>query len=397
MKRPLYFDYLSTTPVDPRVIDKMQSCLGVDGAYGNPAAVTHYYGFEAQEWIDKARQQVANAVGCQAQEIIWTSGATEANNLAIQGTANFYQRQGNHLIVMQTEHKAVLDTFKFLQSQGFEVTFLKPSANGLLDLETLKAAIRHETLLISTMHVNNETGVIQDIKAIGSIAKEHGIKYHVDAAQSIGKVALDLSTLPVDLASFSAHKSYGPKGVGALFVRRQPRTRLQALFYGGGHEQGLRPGTLATHQIVGMGEAFQLATQYLDEEYSRINSLSKVFWQRLSALEGIYQNTETPQKVPHCLNLRFDGVDAEALLLSLRDLAVSTGSACNSASPEPSHVLLAMGLSRLDAQNSLRISLGRYTQASDIDQAVTSISKEVKRLRAISPVWERIKKRHETQ
>lgn len=397
MKKPIYFDYMSTTPVDSRVIAKMQQCLGVDSAYGNPSSATHYYGFEAKEWVDQARQQVARTLNCQADEIIWTSGATEANNLAIQGVAQFYRRQGNHLIVMQTEHKAVLDVFKFLETQGFEVTFLKPLPNGLLDLETLKAAIKPKTLLISVMHVNNETGVIQDIQTIGEIAKQHGIKFHIDAAQSVGKAALDLQHLPVDLASFSAHKAYGPKGVGALFVRKQPRTRLQPLFYGGGHEQKIRPGTIATHQVVGMGAAFDLVRQLFNDESQRIKILSEKLWHGLKSLGGIYQNADTPSKIPHCLNLRFEGVDGEALLVSLREMAVSTGSACNSANPEPSHVLSALGLTRVQAQNSLRISLGRYTSEADIDVALQAITREVTRLRAISPVWERIKSQHDAQ
>ncbi len=397
MQRPIYLDYMATTPVHPQVMQAMQQCLGVSGAYGNPSSMTHYYGYEAKEWVDKARQQVACAVNCGTDEIIWTSGATEANNLAIQGSAHFYQRQGKHLLVMQTEHKAVLDVFKFLESQGFSVTFLKPMANGLLDLDELRAAIKSDTILLSTMHVNNETGVIQDIASIATIAQEHGIKYHVDAAQSVGKIPLDLSQLAVDLVSFSAHKCYGPKGVGALFVRKKPRIRLQPLFYGGSHEQDLRPGTIATHQIVGMGEAFQLAQQDIQSESQRFEKLSKQLWHGLKALGGINQNADTPHKIPHCLNLRFDGIDGEALLVSLQQLAVSTGSACNSANPEPSHVLSAMGLSRLEAQRSLRISLGRCTDEADVKQALCHISEQVHRLRSLSPVWERIKKRHETQ
>lgn len=392
MQRPIYLDYMATTPVAPSVIEKMNQCLAYDGAFGNPASSSHPYGYAASELVDKARQQVALAVGAEAKEIVWTSGATESNNLALQGAMHFYRRQAKHLITSASEHKAVLDCTKFLESEGIEVTYLKPESDGHLDLAKLEAAIRPDTGLISLMHVNNETGVINDIAAIGEIAHKHGVKYHVDAAQSVGKVVVDLAKLPVDLMSFSAHKVYGPKGIGALFVRRQPRMRLQPLLYGGEHEFGLRSGTLPTHQIVGMGEAFDLASKHFSANDAKVRALSETLWGELSKMERVFLNTQQALKVPHCLNLRFDGVDSEALLVSLRDIAISTGSACNSANPAPSHVLLAQGLTRVEAQNSLRISLGHMTTEAEMKHAAAHISQQVAKLRKMSPVWGRVAK-----
>lgn len=389
--RPLYFDNMATTPVDQAVIAEMNKCLGFDGAFGNPSSTSHYYGFQAKELVDRARAQVANTLGCDPREIIWTSGATESINLAIQGMAQFYKRKGRHIITMQTEHKAVLDTCKFLESNDFEITYLPPESNGSLDLNKLKSAIRADTLLISIMHVNNELGVIHDISAIGEIATAHGVKYHVDATQSVGKVKFDLSELAVDLLSCSAHKVYGPKGIGVLYTRRVPRVRLQPLIYGGEHEMGLRSGTLATHQIVGMGKAFELASENFQQNFERIKTLSQQFWRGVSQLEGVYLNGEGADRVPHCLNIRFTGVDSEALLVALRDVAASTGSACSSANPAPSHVLSSLGLSRLEAQSCIRFSLGKYLTPNDIDKAVAHICKEVVRLRSLSPVWEKVK------
>lgn len=391
MKRPIYFDYMATTPADELVIKDMIACMGIDGAFGNPASSSHYYGFEAQELVDRARQQVATVLSADPREIIWTSGATEADNLAIKGVSYFYKRNGCHIITMSTEHRAVLDTCKFLQTQGFDVTYLDPEPNGLLDLRKLKKAIRADTILISIMHVNNETGVVQDIASIGELALAHGVKYHVDATQSIGKIPLDLSQLNIDLLSVSAHKVYGPKGIGALYVRRQPRVRLQPLMHGGEHEQGLRSGTLPTQQIVGMGRAFELAHKNFDKNLEHITTLSKRFWDGLSKMDGVYLNGDAKARVPHCLNIRFAGIDSEALLVSMQDVAASTGSACGSANPKPSHVLTALGLNRLEGQSSVRFSLGKYLSEQQIDHAVKHIIDEVTRLRELSPLWDKVK------
>lgn len=395
--RPIYLDYMATTPVDPRVIEAMMLTMGPSADFGNPASASHGYGFAAKEHVDKARQQVATAIGAEAREIVWTSGATESNNLALQGAAHFYQRRGKHIITLATEHKAVLDVMAYLASNGFEITYLRPQPNGLLDLNELAAALRADTILVSVMWVNNETGVVQDLAAIAELVKAKGALLHVDAAQAIGKVEVDVSRLPIDLLSLSAHKVYGPKGVGALYVRREPRVRLQPLLYGGGHEHGLRSGTLAVHQLVGMGAAYHLAQQVGSAELPRIAYLRERLWAGLSALGGVYQNTDTAARVPHCLNVFFDGVDGEALLVSLRDVAVSSGSACNSANPEPSHVLLAMGLTRVRAHNSLRLSLGRFTTEAQIDQAIAHFATQLQRLRAASPIWDRVQQRLKEQ
>lgn len=391
MKLPIFLDYMATTPTDPVVVDSMLSCLKRDGIFGNPASQSHRYGWDAAQCVKKAREQVAALINADAREIVWTSGATESDNLAIKGAAYFYQRQGKHIITMRTEHKAVLDTCAYLETQGFAVTYLDPQANGRLNLQDLENAIRDDTILVSIMHVNNETGVIQDIASIGELTRRHGILFHVDAAQSAGKVAIDLQQLKVDLMSFSAHKIYGPKGIGVLYVRRSsPRVRLEALIHGGGHQGGMRSGTLPTHQIVGMGTAFELAQQHLSADAKRIAALRSHFWKDIAALGGIYLNGDENHSIAGCVNVRFDGVVAESLLLSLRDIAVSSGSACNSANPNPSHVLLAMGLSRQQAYSSLRLSFGRFTTQEEIDHAIVHITEQVKRLRDMSPLWETV-------
>lgn len=393
MQLPIYLDYMATTPVDPIVAEKMSYCLCKEGVFGNPASHTHIYGWKAAELVQQAREQVALAVNADPREIVWTSGATESNNLAIIGAARFYQRQGKHIITMGTEHKAVLDTCQYLAAQGFEITYLNAQLNGELDLEKLKSAIRRDTILISIMHVNNETGVIQDIAAIGNIAKEHGVLYHVDAAQSGGKLPIDLEKLPVDLMSFSGHKIYGPKGVGALFVRRNPRVHLEPIIYGGGHERGLRSGTLATHQMAGMGQAFAIAQERREKDFQHLTALSDLFWSGISAVGGVHLNGETAKKVPWCMNVYFDEVNGESLMTRLKDLAFSAGSACNSATPDPSHVLLSMGLSRAIAENSLRISFGRFTTEEEIDFAVAQITEQVTYLRKNFPTWQTVKDR----
>ena len=383
MQKPVYLDYMATTPVDPRVAAKMSECLLIDGTFGNPASANHPYGWEAFERVQAAREQVAHLVGADAREIIWTSGATESNNLAIQGAARFYQRKGKHLITLATEHKAVLDVFDYLARQGFSVTYLKPESNGLLDIDKLAEAIRPDTVLVSVMQVNNEIGVIQDVAAIGSLCRAKGVLFHVDAAQSAGKLPIKLSEWPIDLMSFSAHKVYGPKGIGALYLRRKPKLHLEPLFYGGGQEQGLRSGTLATHQIVGMGEAFHLAEEVLDSEPRRIFQLRQRLWEGIKELPGLSLNGDWEQRVAGNLNVCFKGMDAEALIVSLRELAISSGSACDSATIQPSHVLMALGLSRAEANSSLRFSLGRYTTEAEVDFAIAEVSKQVRRLQQL--------------
>lgn len=391
MKLPIYLDYMATAPTDPVVVDSMLTCLRADGVFGNPASYTHRYGWDAAQCVKKAGEQLAALVNADPREIVWTSGATESDNLAIKGAAHFYQRQGKHLITMSTEHKAVLNTCAYLESQGFKVTYLDPQSNGRLNLKSLESAIRADTILVSIMHVNNETGVIQDIAGISEITRHHGILFHVDAAQSAGKIPIDLQQLKVSLMSFSGHKLYGPKGVGALYVCRNPRVRLEPLIHGGGHEGGMRSGTLPVHQIVGMGKAFEIAKEHLKPDGERISALRKRFWTSISALGGVHLNGAEGHCIPGCLNMSFDGVEGESLMLSLRDIAVSSGSACNSANPNPSHVLLAIGLSRQQAYNSLRISFGRFTTEQEIDYAAAHITEQVKRLRAMSPVWQTVK------
>ena len=385
-KQPIYFDYMATTPVDPRVIKQMMKYLGSDGDFGNPASSTHIYGQKAAIAVENARKQIAHVVGASTDEIVFTSGATEANNLAILGAAHFYQRKGRHVITMSTEHKAVLDTFAQLEREGFEVTRLQPEPDGLLNLDRLKEALRDDTILVSIMHVNNEIGVVQDIESIGQLLRDKGIVFHVDAAQSAGKLAIDLQTLSVDLMSFSAHKNYGPKGIGALYVSHKPRIRLQAITFGGGHEGGLRSGTLATHQIVGMGEAFALAEASRVAEQARILDLRQQLWNGISQLPGIRLNGSLQQRVAGNLNFSFSGLGGDALLLALNELAVSTTSACSSASAQPSYVLRALGLSDELAYSAIRLSLGRFTTEEEVRRAIAIICQQIIRLHEMTPL-----------
>jgi cysteine desulfurase len=385
MNEMIYLDNMATTAVDPRVVDAMVACMGPEGIYGNPASTEHAGGWLASECVDKARQQVADLIHADPREIIWTSGATESDNLAIKGAANFYQGNGRHIITLSTEHKAVLDSCKALEKQGFEVTYLRPESDGLLSIEKLQAAMRPDTILVSIMQVNNEIGVIQDIAALGAVVKSHGAIFHVDAAQSAGKVAIDVRALPVDLMSFSAHKIYGPKGMGALYVRRKPRIRLNAQIHGGGHEQGMRSGTLATHQIVGMGKAFELARLDFDRDLARIARLTEQLWHGLSLLPGVSLNGSASQRVVGNLNVSFAGVDGEALILGMRELAVSSGSACNSANLQSSYVLQEIAVPKLLANAAIRFSVGRFNTAEEIDRTVQLVTERVNVLRAMSP------------
>ena len=391
MLTPTYMDYSATTPVDKRVAEKMAKYLTMEGDFGNPASRSHYYGWQAEKAVDKARSQVANLIGADPREIVWTSGATESNNLAIKGIANFYHKRGKHVITLKTEHKAVLDTCRQLEREGFEVTYLEPLSNGLLDISVFKDAIREDTILTSIMHVNNEIGVIQDIQSIGDICREHKIFFHVDAAQSAGKVPIDLASLPVDLMSFSAHKIYGPKGMGALYVSRKPRVRLEAQIHGGGHERGMRSGTLATHQIVGMGEAFAIAKAEMLEEGKKIKQLRDRLLEGFSDMEEVVINGDIEQRVPGNLNISFNYVEGESLMMAISDVAVSSGSACTSASLEPSYVLRALGLSDELAHSSIRFSIGRYTTEKDVDDAIRLVREKVEKLRDLSPLWDMFK------
>ncbi len=385
--QPIYLDYAATTPVDPRVAEVMIQHLTPEGIFGNPGSHSHPFGWAAKKAVDAAREQVAALIHVQPSEIIWTSGATESNNLAIKGAAT--RLKGRHLITCKTEHKAVLDPCRQLQRQGWEVTYLDPEPNGLISLDRLDAALRDDTVLVSIMQVNNETGVVQDLKAIGQLTRGHGVLFHVDAAQSAGKLPIDLQTLGVDLMSFSAHKFYGPKGIGALYIRHRPRVRLEAQIHGGGQERGLRAGTLATHQIVGLGMACQLAQEHLIEESARIQVLRQRLWQGLESLEAIILNGDPQHRVPGILNISFAHIDGEALIMELADdLAVSSGSACTSASHEPSHVLRALGRSDELAHSAIRFSIGRFTQAQDIEHAIQATRNAVTRLRELSPLWE---------
>ncbi|MDF3885287.1 IscS subfamily cysteine desulfurase [Cupriavidus basilensis] len=386
---PIYMDYSATTPVDPRVADKMIPYLREQ--FGNPASRSHAYGWDAERAVEEAREQVAALVGADPREIVWTSGATESNNLAIKGAANFYSGKGKHLITVKTEHKAVLDTTRELERQGFEVTYLDVQENGLVDIEVLKAAIRPDTILVSVMLVNNEIGVIQDVAQIGEICRAKGIIFHCDAAQATGKVAIDLNTLKCDLMSFSAHKTYGPKGVGALYVRRKPRVRLEAQMHGGGHERGMRSGTLATHQIVGMGEAFRIAREEMATENERIRMLRDRLWRGLSGMEEVYLNGDLEQRVPHNLNVSFNFVEGESLIMAIKDVAVSSGSACTSASLEPSYVLRALGRNDELAHSSIRFTVGRFTTEEEVDYTVELLKSKIAKLRDLSPLWEMFK------
>ncbi len=391
IKLPIYLDYSSSTPVDPRVAAKMAECLTMEGNFGNPASRSHRFGWQAEEAVDIARNQIADLVNADPREIVLTSGATESDNLAIKGAAHFYSKKGKHIITLKTEHKAVLDTCRQLEREGFEVTYMDPEANGLLDLEKFKEAIRPDTILASIMHVNNEIGVIQDIDAIGEICRENKVIFHVDAAQSTGKVPLDLQNLKVDLMSFSAHKTYGPKGIGALYVRRKPRIRLEAQMHGGGHERGMRSGTLATHQIVGMGEAFRIAKEEMATENERILMLRNRLWEGIKDIEAVFVNGDFEQRVAANLNVSFAYVEGESLIMALKDMAVSSGSACTSASLEPSYVLRALGLTDELAHSSIRFSIGRFTTEADIDYVVSVVRNAITKLREMSPLWEMYK------
>jgi cysteine desulfurase len=386
---PIYMDYSATNPCDPRVVDAMIPWLREH--FGNPASRSHAWGWEAEAAVEKAREQVAELIGADPREIVWTSGATESNNLAIKGAAHFYKTRGKHLITVKTEHKAVLDTCRELERQGFEVTYLDVQADGLLDLEVLKAAIRPDTILASVMFVNNEIGVIQDIAAIGALCREKGVIFHVDAAQATGRVDIDLASLPVDLMSLTSHKTYGPKGIGALYVRRKPRVRLEAQMHGGGHERGMRSGTLPTHQIVGMGEAYRIAKAEMHEENKRIRALHERMLAGLKDVEEVFLNGHADKRVPHNLNMSFNFVEGESLIMGIKGLAVSSGSACTSASLEPSYVLRALGRSDELAHSSLRMTIGRWSTEEEIDYAVATIKENVAKLRDLSPLWEMFK------
>jgi cysteine desulfurase len=391
VKLPIYLDYSATTPIDPRVAAKMAECLTIEGNFGNPASRSHSFGWTAEAAVDNARQQVADLLNADPREIVWTSGATESDNLAIKGAAHFYRKKGNHIITLKTEHKAVLDTCRQLEREGFEVTYLEPLENGLVTVDMLKAVTTEQTILISVMHVNNEIGVIQDIEAIGEFARENRIVFHVDAAQSTGKVDIDLDKLKVDLMSFSAHKTYGPKGVGALYVRRKPRVRLEAQMHGGGHERGMRSGTLATHQIVGMGECFRIAKEEMATENERIRMLRDRLYNGLKDMEEVYVNGDMECRIAGNLNISFNFVEGESLIMALRDLAVSSGSACTSASLEPSYVLRALGRNDELAHSSIRFTIGRFTTVDEIDYTVKLVSAAVEKLRDLSPLWDMYK------
>jgi cysteine desulfurase len=391
MKLPIYLDYAATTPVDPRVAEKMMQFLTMDGQFGNPASRSHRFGWQAEEAVEIARSQIADLVQADPREIVFTSGATESNNLAIKGAAQFYHKKGKHLITCKTEHKATLDTMRALEREGFEVTYLDVEANGLLDLAKLTAAIRPDTTVISVMMVNNEIGVIQDIAAIGELCRSKGIVFHVDAAQAAGKVDIDLNTLKVDLMSFSAHKIYGPKGIGALFVRRKPRIRLEAQTHGGGHERGMRSGTLPTHQIVGMGEAFRIAKEEMAVENARFTVLRQRLLDGVKDIEQVFLNGHPEQRVPGITNISFNYVEGESLIMALKDIAVSSGSACTSASLEPSYVLRALGLTDELAHSSIRFSIGRFTTEEQIDHTIKIVHEAIEKLRAMSPLWDMYK------
>ncbi|WP_318470169.1 IscS subfamily cysteine desulfurase [Photobacterium leiognathi] len=391
MKLPIYFDYSATCPVDPRVAEKMMQCLTMEGNFGNPASRSHRYGWQAEEAVDAAREHIADLVNADPREIVFTSGATESDNLAIKGASHFYSKKGKHVITCKTEHKAVLDPCRQLEREGFEVTYLEPESNGLIDLAKLRDAMREDTVLVSIMHVNNEIGVVQDIAAIGELCRENKTVFHVDAAQSAGKLPIDVQEMKVDLISFSAHKIYGPKGIGALYVRRKPRIRLEAQMHGGGHERGFRSGTLPTHQIVGMGEAFRIAKEEMEQDYKHAVQLRDRLLKGLEGIEAMSINGDLEQRVPNNLNISFAFVEGESLLMALKDLAVSSGSACTSASLEPSYVLRALGLNDELAHSSIRFSFGRFTTEDEVDYAVAQIKGAVDKLREMSPLWDMYK------
>lgn len=391
MKLPIYLDYSATTPVDPRVAQKMCECLTMEGNFGNPASRSHLFGWKAEEAVENARIQVAELVNADPREIVWTSGATESDNLAIKGVAHFYSGKGKHIVTSKIEHKAVLDTTRQLEREGFEVTYLEPGEDGIITPQMVQDALRDDTILVSVMHVNNEIGTVNDIAAIGEITRARGILLHVDGAQSTGKVPVDLEKMKVDLMSFSAHKTYGPKGIGALYVRRKPRVRLEAQMHGGGHERGMRSGTLAPHQIVGMGEAFRIAKEEMDSENARIKTLADRFMSHLEGMEELYLNGSAEQRVPHNLNLSFNYVEGESLIMALKDLAVSSGSACTSASLEPSYVLRALGRNDELAHSSIRFTFGRFTTEEEVDYAAAKVREAVEKLRELSPLWDMYK------
>ena len=384
----IYLDYASTTPVDPRVASKMMEFLTPEGEFGNPASRSHRFGWKADEAVEEARSHVANLVNCDPREVVWTSGATEADNLAIKGVARFYKSKGNHIITSKIEHKAVLDPCRQLEREGFEVTYLDPDDKGVISPEAVEAAIKDSTVLVSIMHINNELGTVNDISKIGDVTRDKGIFFHVDAAQSTGKVNIDLEKMSVDLMSFSAHKTYGPKGVGALYVRRKPRVRLEALIHGGGHERGMRSGTLATHQIVGMGEAFRLANKEMEEDHKKISKYHEKFLDKVKDIDHVYINGDLNNKVPNILNVSFNFVEGESLIMGLKDIAVSSGSACTSASLEPSYVLRALGRKDELAHSSIRFSFGRFTSDDDVNNTLDILGNVVHRLRELSPLWE---------
>lgn len=391
MKLPIYLDYAATTPVDPRVAEKMVQYMSVDGIYGNPASRSHKFGWEAEEAVDEARQHVADLIKADPREIVWTSGATESDNLGIKGAAHFYGKKGKHIITVKTEHKAVLDTTRQLEREGYEVTYLDVKDDGLIDLDAFKDALRDDTIVVSIMHVNNETGVVQDIDAIGEMCRERKIIFHVDAAQSAGKLPIDVQNTKVDLMSISGHKMYGPKGVGVLYVRRKPRVRLEAQIHGGGHERGMRSGTLPTHQIVGMGEAARIANEDMTKDNERIISLRERLWAGVNDMEEVYLNGHEEQRVAGIINISFNFVEGESLIMALKDLAVSSGSACTSASLEPSYVLRALGRDDELAHSSIRFSIGRFTTEEEIDYTIEKVREGIGRLRDLSPLWDMYK------
>jgi len=391
MQKPIYFDYLATTPVDPRVVEKMVHCLSIEGNFGNPASRSHIYGWKAEEAVENARRQVADLIKADPREIVWTSGATESDNLAIKGVAHFYGKKGKHIVTSKIEHKAVLDTCRHLEREGFEVTYLDPSSKGLITPEAVAAALREDTILVSIMHANNEIGSVNDIAAIGEVTRNAGVLFHVDAAQSAGKIDIDMEQMKVDLLSMSGHKMYGPKGIGVLYVRRKPRVRLEAQMHGGGHERGMRSGTLPTHQIVGMGEAAQVAREGMAQEAIKLQALRQRFWDGIKDIEEVYINGDDVHRLPGALNVSIAFVEGESLIMSLKDLAVSSGSACTSASLEPSYVLRALGLNDELAHSSLRFSFGRFTSAADVDAAVAQLRGAVEKLRELSPLWDMYK------
>lgn len=391
MKLPIFLDYQSTTPVDPRVAEKMVQCLTMDGVFGNPASRSHVFGWKAEELVEQARDQVADLIGADSREIVWTSGATEASNLAIKGAAHFYQKKGKHVITAKIEHKATLDSCRQLEREGFEITYLTPNANGMIEPEMVAEALRDDTVLVSLMHANNEIGTITDIAAIGKLTRERGILLHVDAAQSVGKIPVDVEAMNVDLMSLTAHKIYGPKGIGALYVRRKPRVRIEAQMHGGGHERGMRSGTLPTHQIVGMGEAYRIAKLDMEKDAAHASALRNRLWNGVKDMEAVYLNGDADHRVAGNLNISFAYVEGESLLMSLKDLAVSSGSACTSASLEPSYVLRALGLNDELAHSSIRFGIGRFTTEEEVDYAVELIRKAVDKLRELSPLWDMYK------